>query len=130
MRLGALLRSALGAEAAEVVPEKSDAERRVLPRHELAGEEAGLLVEAVRYRLRIRDVSRTGLSGLTDAPLALGQKVFLLFDGSEGHAAQICWIRNARVGASFLTPLAKEELSRLRAANRLRRRRAKGKSSD
>jgi hypothetical protein len=97
---------------------------RILPRHDLTGEELGLLVDAVRYKLRIKDLSRTGLSGLTDAPLAPGQKVFLMFEGVDGHAAQICWIRNARMGAHFLEPLTAEELGRLRAHHRLRRRRA------
>ena len=126
MRLAAFLRSALVGDE-EGAPEDRGSERRVLPRHDLAGEEAGLLVDTTRYRFRIRDVSRTGLSGLTDAPLAPGQKVFLLFEGSDGHAAQICWIRNARVGASFLKPLASEELSRMRALHRLNRRRTRAR---
>jgi hypothetical protein len=123
MRLAALLRSAL-AGGEEAAPVEEGGERRILPRHDLTGEELGLLVDAVRYKVRIKDLSRTGLSGLTDAPLAPGQKVFLMFEGVDGHAAQICWIRNARMGAHFLEPLTAEELGRLRAHHRLRRRRA------
>jgi hypothetical protein len=121
MRIGALLRSALGSgDVAQAAAE--DAERRILPRHDLAGEEVGLLADAVRYRLSIKDISSTGLSGLTDAALAPGQKVYLLFDGSDGQPATICWIRGVKIGASFLTPISKTELRRLRAAHRLRRR--------
>jgi hypothetical protein len=128
MRLAALLRSAL-AGGEENAPAEEGSERRILPRHDLSGEELGLLVDGVRYKLRIKDLSRTGLCGLTDAPLAPGQKVFLMFEGVDGHAAQICWIRNARMGAHFLEPLTTEELGRLRAHHRLRRRRAGTKLS-
>jgi hypothetical protein len=125
MRIGALLRSALGSgDVAQAAAE--DAERRILPRHDLAGEEVGLLADAVRYRLSIKDISSTGLCGLTDAALAPGQKVYLLFDGSDGQPAKICWIRGVKIGASFLTPISKAELRRLRAAQRLRRRRRLG----
>ncbi len=129
MRISALIRAALGSDDERELDPRGG-ERRILPRHDLSGEELGLLVDSVRYRLRIKDASRTGLCGLTDAPLAPGQRVFLLFDGSAGHAAEICWIRNARIGASFLEPLANEELARMRAAHRLKRRRARTKLVD
>jgi hypothetical protein len=125
MRISALIRSVLGDEE-EAGSDKSGSERRVLPRHDLIGEEVGLLIDSVRYRLHVRDISRTGLSGVTDAPLAPGQRLYLMFSVGDGHLAEICWIRNARVGAHFITPLTSQELTRVRAAHRLKRRRKAG----
>jgi hypothetical protein len=89
-------------------------DRRIAERHDLTGRNVRLLVDATVFTLHLKDLSRTGLCGLTDAPLAPGQMVCLLFDKWEPVPAQIRWIRKALIGAAFPEPLPAEMVGRLK----------------
>ena len=98
-------------------------DRRVELRHEFTGEHVRLLVGKVQYILRLKDLSTTGLCALTDAPLALGERVFLLFEGEDGFEAEVRWIRKAFFGASLCEQLSLQTLHRLRRGRAGRARR-------
>jgi hypothetical protein len=58
-----------------------------------------------RYLLRLRDLSQTGLSGLTDAPLRVGDVVFIQLDEKHIPAAKVVWFRRVLIGLEFIEPL-------------------------
>lgn len=92
----------------------SEADRRIDPRHDLVGAEVKLLFDATVFTIRLKDLSCTGFCGLTDAPLAPGQRVCLLFDQYETVIAEIRWIRKALIGGAFPEPLPRDQVRRFR----------------
>lgn len=100
-----------------------DDNRRIAERHDLTGTEIKLLCDGMQFTIHLKDLSSTGLCGLTDAPLAPGQMVCLIIDKWEPIAAQIRWIRKALIGASFAEPLAPELLARLKRSHASKRKR-------
>ena len=98
-------------------------DRRLDPRHDATGEHVRRLVRKMQYVLHLKDLSCTGLCALTDAPLAPGDRAFLLFDDEEPLEAEVRWVRKARFGASFCEPLPLETLRRLRGRRNGRARR-------
>jgi hypothetical protein len=58
-----------------------------------------------RFRLRLKDVSCTGLAGLTDAPLSPGELVVVQFEETFMPAAQVTWVSNARAGLRMVNAL-------------------------
>lgn len=89
--------------------------RRVAARYDMVGMRIVLLVDARQYTVHLKDLSSTGMCGLTDAPLTPGQRVCFMFD-QEPVPAEICWIRRALIGARFPGHLTEEQLKRLRNA--------------
>ena len=89
-------------------------DRRLDTRQDFTGEHVRLLVRKVQYMLHLKDLSSAGLCALTDAPVAPGERAFLLFEDEEPFEAEVRWVRKARFGASFCEPLRPETLQRLR----------------
>ena len=98
-------------------------DNRRAERHDLTGTEVKLMCDGMQYTIRLKDLSATGICGLTDAPLAPGQMVALMLDKWEPIATQIRWIRKALIGASFAEPLPPELLTRLKRSHASKRRR-------
>lgn len=92
-------------------PEPS--ERRHDLRHDLTGMDVRLLAGKVQYVLHLKDLSCTGLCALTDAPLAPGDRVYLLFEQMEPCEVEICWTRRALFGAAFTKQLSLEVIRTL-----------------
>ena len=103
---------------------QEERDRRLDVRHDFTGENVRLLVRKVQFILHLKDLSCTGLCALTDAPLALGERAYLLFEDEEPFEAEVRWIRRALFGASFCEPLTFQTLQRLRRRRngRVRRR--------
>jgi hypothetical protein len=95
--------------------------RRIAERHTLTGTQLRLLLDGTQYTVHLKDLSSTGLCGLTDAPLARGQMVCLLLGKYEPIAAEIRWIRNTLIGAAFTEELPFEQVSKLRRAHACRK---------
>lgn len=90
-------------------------DRRRNDRFELTGAELYLfLSDEQRFRLRLRDVCTTGVSGLTDAPLAAGERVFVQFEEMLMPAAEVIWTRHFFAGLRFEDPLPPVRLQLLR----------------
>lgn len=85
-------------------------------RHSLRGRDAAVLVDNVRYGIRLKDLSRTGAAGLTDAPLQAGQMVSLELDEEIFRSAEVRWTRIAMAGLEFEQPLADDLVERMRGA--------------
>ncbi len=103
-----------GSAGAAGGPEPSAAERRGGERHALPSTRIDLRAGGMVFALRLKDLSRSGFCGLTDAPLAPGQIVYLLAERAEPLPARIRWIRRALIGAEFAEPLPRPLLARIK----------------
>ncbi len=99
-----------------VPPEEAEAERRINRRHDLTGVDTRLIAEGLPYVLRLKDLSCTGVCGLTDAPLVVGQAISLRFDNAEFVPGRIRWIRRSMFGAAFEEPIDLKRVEKLRRA--------------
>lgn len=88
-------------------------ERRLDRRHDFSGTSINVRRQRVQTVLQLKDVSAEGACGISEAPLAVGDTVFLQLDKPRFHAARIVWVRNALVGFRFLRPLDPGDLARL-----------------
>ena len=80
----------------------------------MPGAEVFLFLEGdQRYRLRIRDFSLTGLSGLTDAPLSFGQSLIVQLEEMLMPGATVVWTRRALAGLRFVNPVPIARFKRL-----------------
>ena len=83
-----------------------DGEDRGSTRFDFAGAEVFIFrPDDQCFRLRLRNVSCTGLSGLTDAPLSVGELVLVQFEETLMPAAHVTWTRNSSVGLEMVNPL-------------------------
>jgi hypothetical protein len=107
-----------GGAAAAAVPARSrgvDVEERQADRFSLLGAEVYLFLQGdQRYRLRLRDLCKLGASGITDAPLCVGEQLVLQLEEMLMPAAEVIWTRCAAVGLAFINPLPLARLNRLR----------------
>ena len=89
-------------------------DRRGSDRVSLAGAELFLFLEGdQRFRLRVRDLSFAGLSGLTDAPLTTGETLVVQLEEMLMPGAQVAWTRRSLVGLHFVTPIPISRFKRL-----------------
>lgn len=102
----------LGTSPFAAAEEESD--RRTETRHDFTGGDVLLLSANLRFTLHLRDLSRTGICGLTVAPLETKENILLLFEDWDAIAAKIRWVRGSWIGAAFAEPLTHREMQRLR----------------
>jgi len=100
------------ADAARALHLRNDPDRawvedeRGSERFAFAGAEVFLFLAGdERFRLRLNDVSCTGLCGLTDAPLSPGELVVIQFEETFMPAAEVSWVHRARAGLRMVDPL-------------------------
>lgn len=90
--------------------------RPVFPRADvripLIGQNITILMDARHYLVRLKDLSASGLCGLTDAPLSPGQQLCFMIDDMP-VAGEVRWIRRTLIGAQFADPLDDETIRRL-----------------
>jgi hypothetical protein len=108
------------------LPAEQRTERRRYARHAFAGAEVFLFPSwkqigeaqpAERYTLRLKDVSLAGLSGLIDAPLKIGDLVFVQFEETLIPAAEVIWCRRMMIGFALTQELPLARLNRIRDAH-------------
>jgi hypothetical protein len=63
--------------------------------------------------MHLRNVSRGGICGITDMPLAIGSIVFVELNRPHFYAAEVVWATNLRIGLSLYKPLKPDLLDRL-----------------
>jgi hypothetical protein len=79
-----------GTEPCPAIFAAGDNDRRVDERVRMAGAELFLFLEGEqRFRFRIRDLGCTGLSGITDAPLEVGQALIVQLEEMLMPAADV-----------------------------------------
>ncbi|WP_166041926.1 PilZ domain-containing protein [Sphingosinicella sp. YJ22] len=71
------------------------------------------LSDEQRFVMRLRDVSCSGLAGLTDAPISVGELVVVQFEETLMPAAHVVWTRNTTVGLKLVNPLPASRMNRL-----------------
>ena len=71
------------------------------------------LSDEQRFIMRLRDVSCSGLAGLTDAPISVGELVVVQFEETLMPAAHVVWTRNTTVGLKLVNPLPLNRMTRL-----------------
>lgn len=90
--------------------------RPVYPRADmripLIGQNITILMDARHYLVRLKDLSASGLCGLTDAPLIPGQQLCFMIDDLP-VAGEVRWIRRTLIGAQFSDPLDDDTIRRL-----------------
>ena len=89
-------------------------DRRRSARHQLTGGEVFLFLAGdQRFRLRLRDLCATGVSGLTDAPLSVGELLIVQLEEMLMPAARVIWTRRAMAGLRFVNPVPLARMRRL-----------------
>ena len=71
------------------------------------------LSDQQRFIMRLRDVSCSGLAGLTDAPISVGELVVVQFEETLMPAAHVVWTRNTTVGLKLVNALPSTRMNRL-----------------
>ena len=103
---------------AQVRAERRAAERFGFPGAELflfsRWNQIGEAKPTDRYTLRLKDMSIAGLSGMTDAPLAVGDIVFAQLEEMLIPAAEVIWVKRTLAGFAFVESLPPARLQRLR----------------
>lgn len=95
-------------------PRYAGEDRRFSERRLFRGAEVYLFVDdRQHHRLHIKDLSFSGMSGLTDVPLQPGDLVTVQLEEMLLPSAEVRWTRNALVGLVFLNPLPVTRFKRL-----------------
>lgn len=88
--------------ASDVAAEAADwATRRASERHDVTGRIVRLKLGSSTYRLHLKDISCSGASGLTDAPVEVGQIVYLNIGKALQGFAEVRWVRRVNIGVAF-----------------------------
>jgi hypothetical protein len=90
-------------------------DRRKEPRRDFLGRKIVIRQRRANGIMHLRNVSRGGLCGITDMPLAIGSLVFLELKRPHFYAAEVVWASNLRIGLALARPLRPEMLERLHA---------------
>lgn len=102
------------AQAAPVPFGEGVEDRRRSERLRVTGGEVFLFLEGdQRYRFRLRDLCCLGISGLTDAPLRVGESVVVQIEEMLMPAAEVIWTQRAMAGLAFINPLPLARVKRL-----------------
>jgi hypothetical protein len=88
-------------------------ERREEPRSAYLGNKIIIRQRKALGIMHLRNISRTGASGITDMPLEIGSLVFLELKRPHFYAAEVIWANNLRIGLALAKPLKTEMLERL-----------------
>ena len=95
--------------------------RRVDERHDVTGRAAKLKCGNAFYQLHLKDISCSGASGLTDAPVEVGQLVQIQIAEELTAVAEVRWVRRVNIGVAFekwLNPNAVVQFVRAGGAKR------------
>ena len=80
-------------------------ERRSDVRYEMDGHVVPFQVGKVYSFLLIKDLSCGGVGGIAEAPLFIGQRIYLELDELDAYPALVRWVDNTSVGLKFVKPL-------------------------
>ena len=116
--------SGLASSIRAVFTEGDGDARPVERRKENRREFLGRKVIVRQYRtlgiMHLRNVSRGGICGITDMPLAIGSIVFVELNRPHFHAAEVVWATNLRIGLALYKPLRPQTLERLQGEQQAR----------
>ena len=101
--------------------EEEPVDRRLARRYLLPGSKVRVVADGIAFDLHLKDLSWRGLCGLTDAPLARGQAVTIVFASGQQAQAEVRWSRTVVMGAVFRNPLPDETMRSLWRRYRSRR---------
>lgn len=91
------------------------ADRRKEARRDFLGRKIVIRQRKANGIMHLRNLSRGGVCGITDMPLAIGSLVFLELRRPHFHAAEVVWASNLRIGLALVKPLKPGLLERLHA---------------
>lgn len=91
------------------------AERRKEARRDFLGRKVILRQYRSLGIIHLRNVSRGGICGITDMPVAIGSIVFVELNRPHFYAAEVVWANNLRIGLALYKPLKPETLERIHA---------------
>jgi hypothetical protein len=84
---------------------EEEGERREDFRFDMAGRELMVRCGQLRSKIRLKDLSTKGASGITDLAVERGGTVFLELPGLGYRAAEIRWVRSTSLGMRFIRAL-------------------------
>jgi hypothetical protein len=90
-------------------------DRRKEPRRDFLGRKIVIRQRRANGIMHLRNVSRGGVCGITDMPLAIGSLVFIELKRPHFYAAEVVWASNLRIGLALSRPLKPGLLERLHA---------------
>lgn len=90
-------------------------ERRKEVRRDFLGRKIVIRQRRTNGIMHLRNLSRGGVCGITDMPLAIGSLVFLELKRPHFYAAEVVWASNLRIGLALARPLKPGLLERLHA---------------
>ena len=93
-------------------------ERRKEARRDFLGRKVILRQYRSLGIIHLRNVSRGGICGITDMPVAIGSIVFVELNRPHFYAAEVVWANNLRIGLALYKPLKPETLERIHADHR------------
>ena len=109
--------SGLASSIRAAFTEGGSEEPRVERRKEVRRDFLGRKVIVRQYRslgiMHLRNLSRGGICGITDMPLAIGSIVFVELNRPHFYAAEVVWATNLRIGLALYKPLKPDMLDRL-----------------
>lgn len=68
------------------------------------------------FEIVMRNLSATGLGGISDYPLSVGRQIYVDLPGIGSVAGQVMWINGKRFGLRFAEPIDMARLSTPNAA--------------
>jgi hypothetical protein len=97
-------KAAPGADSAEPSDDAllSKVDQRLSFRHDFCGHRVIIRDRRSAAFLHLKDLSCLGCTGLTDLPVAVGEIVFITLQKPRFHAAQVRWVKNAKIDLRFM----------------------------
>lgn len=89
----------------EEVPEDDAPDKRHDSRFPFDGVPFPARIDKIQTTLRLKDLSRGGVAGLLDEPVAVGDILYVEFDERHVVEAEVRWVRRIMVGLKFTWPL-------------------------
>jgi len=93
--------------------QKAARERRINERHDLTGFKVVVRQKRAYSTFHIKDLSCTGMAGISDIPLPVGAFIFVQLKKPHFRGAEVRWVRNAMIGLQFYRPLQPEFVEKL-----------------
>lgn len=87
---------------ASVAPDQGDpSDLRAYFRWQFKGTSIPCRMGKNKFEIRLKDLSRSGASGLVDEPFAIGDYFFMELDPNTVVEAQVVWARRVTIGVRF-----------------------------
>lgn len=99
----------------------SQVDQRLSFRHDFCGHRVIIRDRRSAAFLHLKDMSCLGCTGLTDLPVAVGEIVFITLQKPRFHAAQVRWVKSAKMELRFMRFLDPDLVEKIHRAHMARK---------